>query len=349
MVLTILCFGTMLSRSGRRYKYKYSSTGTGWTLTRLMVPEVKRDIMSVSSQKYVQINEVGPRDGFQIEPKFIPTQLKLEIIRDLAAAGISEVQVASFVHPGKVPQMADAEEIITNLPRVEGVGYNTLALNLKGVERAHDCGVTDLEIGVSASDTHSRKNTGMSYNDALSHGIEMIRLLKKHHMKVRACIQCSFGCAYEGPTPVEKVIQVARHFFDEGVDLLMLGDTTGMATPPLMAGLLESLLFVSGRTPVGLHLHDTRGLGLVNLMESLKFDIAHFDTSMGGLGGCPFVPGAAGNIATEETVYLLHALGYRTGIDINKVADCSRKIEAFLEKPLAGKMYRIAASNDERC
>lgn len=305
--------------------------------------------MGASDQKFIQINEVGTRDGFQIESKLIPTGLKLEIIADLGAAGISEIQVASFVHPEKVPQMADAEAVIKGLPQMKGVRYNALALNLKGVERAHECGVTDLEIGVSASEAHSRKNTGMSHEDAVSNGVAMIRRCKAHQMKVRACIQCVFGCAYDGPTPVEKVIRTARRFLDEGADLLMLGDTTGMATPPAVAAVLEPLLEVSGTTPVGLHLHDTRGLGLANLMEALKFGISHFDTAMGGLGGCPFVPGAAGNIATEETVYLLHALGYQTGIDINAVARCSLKIEAFLKKRLAGKMYRIVTLDKTQC
>ncbi len=305
--------------------------------------------MSVSDREFIEINEVGPRDGFQIEPKFIPTDLKLKIIDGLAAAGVSQIQVASFVHPEKVPQMADAEAVIAGLPPREGVSYNALALNLRGVERANNCGVKDIEIGVSASDTHSRKNTGMSFEDALLQGGRMIRQAKKYHMKVRACIQCTFGCAYEGATPVEKVLHVARRFFDEGADLIMLGDTTGMATPPDVSAVLQPLISASGGIPIGLHLHDTRGLGLVNLMESLKFGIAHFDTAMGGLGGCPFVPGAAGNIATEETVYLLNSLNYQTGIDIKGVAANSREMETFLEKPLAGKLYRMVTSQDGAC
>jgi hydroxymethylglutaryl-CoA lyase len=296
--------------------------------------------MDISDKKYIQINEVGPRDGFQIESKFIPTPLKLEMINGLAAAGISQIQVASFVHPKKVPQMADAKRVVAGLTQRDGVSYNALALNLKGVQRAHDCGITDLEIGASASGTHSEKNTGMSFQESLSQSIKMIRTAKKYHMKIRAGIQCSFGCHYEGPIPVTKVLHVARHLFDEGIDRLLLGDTTGMATPPAIAAVLEAILKIPVHTPLGLHLHDTRGVGLVNLMEGLKFDITHFDTSFGGLGGCPFIPGAAGNIATEETIYLLNALNYHTGINIRKVAACSHKMEAFLEKPLAGKMYR---------
>lgn len=318
-------------------------------LTDFTVPEVKKRVMGVAEKRYIQINDVGPRDGFQIEPKFIPTDLKLEIINGLAAAGVSQIQVASFVHPEKVPQMADAEAVISGLKKREGVTYNALALNLKGVERADNCGVDDLEIGVSASNTHSLKNTGMSFDEALDHGVKMVRRARQYKMKVRACIQCTFGCVYEGATPADKVVNIARHFFDEGVDLLMLGDTTGMATPPLVAAVLEPLLAVSGNISVGLHLHDTRGLGLVNMTESLKFGISHFDTAMGGLGGCPFVPGAAGNIATEETVYLLEALNYHTGIDIKRVAACSLKVEKFLEKTLAGKLYPIMARQGHQC
>lgn len=300
--------------------------------------------MDISGKKYIQINEVGPRDGFQIESKFIPTPLKRKIIDDLVTAGISQIQVTSFVHPKRVPQMADAVEVIAGLSQKEGIGYNALALNLKGVQRAYDCGMMDLEIGASASGTHSQKNTGKSFDESLAQSVAMIRLAKKYQMTIRVVIQCAFGCHYEGFVAVDKVLQIARPILAEGIDLMMLGDTTGMATPLAIGAVLEPLLKISKETPLGLHLHDTRGLGLVNLMEGLKYDISHFDTSFGGLGGCPFVPGAAGNIATEETVYLLDALNYHTGIDIKKVADCSRQMAAFLGKPLTGKLYRLIDS-----
>ncbi len=297
--------------------------------------------MTNLNDNQIIINEVGPRDGFQIEQKFIPSKLKIEIIEKLALSGIPEIQVTSFVHPTKVPQMADAETVMASVPRTEGVSYNALALNLKGIERAQNCGVTNLEIGISASDTHNRKNTGISFNEALSLGDQMIHLAKRYGMKVRACIQCAFGCVYDGPIAVRRVIEMSQRFLDQGADLLLLADTTGMATPSTISSLLSALLKISANTPLGLHLHDTRGLGLVNLVEALNFGIFHFDTSMGGSGGCPFVSGAAGNIATEDTVHLLNSLNYNTGIDIGAVAQCSRILEAFLEKPLTGRLYRM--------
>jgi hydroxymethylglutaryl-CoA lyase len=171
----------------------------------------------------------------------------------------------------------------------------------------------------------------------------MIQLAKHHKMQLRAGIQCAFGCAYEGPVSVGRVLDIARKFINQGIDALVIADTTGMATPPAVANLLSVLGPIAGSTPLALHLHDTRGLGLVNLMAALERGVTHFDTALGGLGGCPFVPGAAGNIATEDTVHLLDSLNIKTGVDPARVAQCARILEAFLEKPLAGKLYRLLA------
>lgn len=289
----------------------------------------------------VNIVEVGPRDGFQLESRLIPLDLKIEIIRGLADAGLKQIQVASFVNPKRVPQMADAEALIERLGRSSKVLYTGLALNSKGVERAHAAGLEAVEISISASDAHSRKNAGLSREEAVLMGREMIRSARDRGMRIIASIQCAFGCVYEGSIPIERVTDMARDLQDTGVERISLADTTGMATPRSVDALLSRLLPDLGETPTGLHLHDTRGLGLVNLTAGLRRGVAWFDTAFGGMGGCPFVRGAAGNIATEDVEYLLTSLGVVTGVDRPKVSACSRKMADFLEKSLPGRLYRL--------
>ena len=287
------------------------------------------------------ITEVGPRDGLQMEQKVLSTDQKTQLINGLISAGLSAVQVASFVHPGKLPQMADAEAVIDALPKTDTVAFSALTLNRKGVERACRTSIPWIEVSLSASETQSRSNTGMSVDDALAEAAAMIDLARQAGRKVRGSIQCSFGCVHECEIEVPQVQRLAEKLLNSGVDRLILADTTGMATPPAVRQNLAAILPIAGDVPVGLHLHDTRGMGLVNLMTGLEMGIAHFDTSLGGLGGCPFVAGAAGNIATEDTIHLLNSLNVATGIDYTKVAAESRKLSRLLGRDLAGKMYRL--------
>ena len=297
--------------------------------------------MNLNLPDKITLIEVGPRDGFQFEKKIIPTNLKVEIISDLVDAGLKDIQVTSFVHPDVVPQMADAEDLLKRLPKKWDVRYSALVLNEKGVERAHLSGLQHIEISISASDTHSRKNAGMPFEKALEMGKDMIRLAQEYKMEVRAGIQCAFGCVYEGRIPEERVLKIATDFLKIGIQTLAISDTTGMADPLLIKNLMKELRPKVGNTPVALHLHDTRGLGLVNVMAAMEYGVTHFDTALAGMGGCPFVPGAAGNIATEDTAYLMRALNIETGVDISKVAKCSQKLEDFFEKKFPGKMHRL--------
>jgi hydroxymethylglutaryl-CoA lyase len=289
----------------------------------------------------VTLFEVGPRDGFQFEKTLIPTDLKLEMVQGLVAAGLRNIQVTSFVNPRKVPQMADAEELVRRLPKDPAVCFSGLVLNRVGLERACKSGLQAVEISVSASDSHSRRNTGMPLTVAVAQGQELIRTAVREGLRVRASVQCAFGCVQEGPIAEDRVGQILAAFKASGAHSLALADTTGMATPPAIKRLLRRVLPATGTTPLTLHLHDTRGLGLVNLMAGLECGVTRFDTAFGGLGGCPFVQGAAGNIATEDTLYLLAALGVETGVDATAVARCSRRLAAFLGKTLAGKLYRL--------
>ncbi len=291
--------------------------------------------------KRVTLVEVGPRDGFQFEKAIISTDRKVRIIEGLIAAGLRWIQATSFVHPKKVPQMADADALIGQLPRRDDVIYTALALNEKGVERAHAAGLNHVEISVSASDAHSWRNAGLPLSEALQRGQRMIRMAAERHMGVTASIQCALGCAYEGRIPPERVLELAGGFLSVGVDYLSIADTTGMGNPRSVGELLEELMPLAGETPVGLHLHDTRGLGLVNMTAALECGATRFDASVGGMGGCPFVPGAAGNIATEDAAYLLDSMGIETGIDLACLCGCAQDLSGLFGKSLPGKLHKL--------
>ena len=290
----------------------------------------------------VTLIEVGPRDGFQFEKQFIPTELKSEIICSLVEAGLKHIQVASFVNPSRMPQMADAEEVVSRLPESAGVIFSGLVLNPKGLQRALRAGLKHVEISISASDTHSRKNAGVSFGQAVTRMKEMIRLARTENMGVRAGIQCAFGCVYEGDISQERILSLVRYYAANKVDAIALSDTTGMANPMSVKRLLQTLMPQCGEIPLVLHLHDTRGLGLANLMAALECGVIQFDAAMAGMGGCPFVRGAAGNIATEDTVHLMDSMGISTGVDIAGVSKCSHRLEDYLAKQFPGKMHRLA-------
>lgn len=298
------------------------------------------DITMIFPEK-VTLIEVGPRDGFQFEKKIIPTALKIRIINGLLDAGIRNIQVASFVNSSVVPQMGDAEDLIKLLPEDRDASFSCLVLNEKGLRRAVNAGIKNVEISISASDTHGRKNSGMTFETALTKATEMIRFGKSNLMNIRAGIQCAFGCAYEGNIPVERVTQTAKIFAESGADMIAVSDTAGMANPLSVKNLFENLIPVIRNMPAAIHLHDTRGLGLINVFAALECGISHFDTSMAGMGGCPFVPGAAGNISTEDTVNMLESMNIRTGINIEKVAACSLELETFFNKRFPGKIHRL--------
>jgi hydroxymethylglutaryl-CoA lyase len=295
----------------------------------------------------VAITEVGPRDGLQMEAMTVPTDEKAALIKGLAEAGLQAIQVASFVHPAKVPQMADAEAVIQRLPRDDGVQYSALALNHKGVLRALNTSIPWIEITVAASDAQSRANAGIPLDRIWDEIDRMMDAALASGRRVRASIQCSFGCTEDEPVSDAAILKMAATLLRYGIHQLVLADTTGMATPPKVKHLLRQVLPLAADTPVGLHLHDTRGLGLVNVMAGLEMGIAHFDTSLGGLGGCPFVSGAAGNIATEDTVYLMDTLAIRTGIAIPEVARWSHRLSRFFGKTLQGKLYRLSPEDSQ--
>ncbi len=289
----------------------------------------------------VILEDQGLRDGLQSLPERVPTERKLDYINRLIDAGVRRLQVASFVHPKLVPQMSDAEEIIANLPKRADIVFSGLVLNAKGVERAAKTGLKHLAVSLSASETHSQRNARMSISAAKIEFQQMISLAKSAGITVRGGIQCAFGCRYEGGVSEAVVLDLVRHHVDSGVEELALADSTGMGNPLQMRRLMSEILAIAGNIPVALHLHNTENKGYANVFAALDAGVRQFDTAFGGLGGCPFIRNATGNIATEDTALMLHQMGFETGIDVAKISALSLDFQQFIGRGLAGLVYKL--------
>jgi hydroxymethylglutaryl-CoA lyase len=295
--------------------------------------------MKHSLPKKVEIHEVVLRDGIQNEKKIVPTGEKLRLIGDLVACGVRRIEVSSFVNPRLVPQMADAEALWERIERKRGVLYSALILSGGGLERAIRCRVPHVGIFVSASETHSLRNSNKNVADALK---EAVRLIDRAHdagIRVRAGVMNAFGCAYEGSVPVPRVMRLVRAFLKRGPAEICLADSSGLANPLQVEDVVARVRSETGQAELSLHLHNTRGLGPANVFSALCQGVSIFDTSLGGLGGCPFIPGARGNIATEDTVYLLHEMGLKTGVDLDGLVRAGLPLEDLL-----GKTFQTVAS-----
>lgn len=296
--------------------------------------------------KSVVIEEQGLRDGLQNETKIVSTEKKLEIIDALVDAGVKRIQVASFVNPETIPQMADAEHLCAVLKKHDDVVYSVLVLNPKGMQRAVGAGVSHVTASISASNTHSQRNAGMTLNEARRQLSEMITIGNKSGLIIRGGLQCVFGCRYEGKIDSNTVMDMLKEQMDLGIDEIELADTTGMADPRAVQEICDSVRALAADKPVYLHLHDTEGKGLANALAALQAGITHFDSAFGGMGGCPFVEGASGNIATEDLVFMLQQMGIETGIDVCKIATIGRSLEAFFNSRFSGKMHHLLKRND---
>lgn len=294
----------------------------------------------------VIIEEQGLRDGLQSLPMTVPTATKLRWAGMLAEAGLRRLQVASFVHPVKVPQMADAEEMVRGMEPQDGLQLSALTLNVKGIERAAAAGLRNVSASISASDTHSRRNTNMGIDASKTEFREMVSIAEQYGLSLRGGIQCAFGCRFEGKVEETLVLDLVRHHLNCGVVELALADSTGMGHPVQVGRMMEKVMALAGDIPVSLHLHNTENKGYANLFAALSAGVRRFDTAFGGLGGCPFIKGATGNIATEDTVHMLEQSGFITGIDIRKVAAVSLEMECLLGKALPGLLYGIAGRDD---
>lgn len=293
----------------------------------------------------VVIEEQGLRDGFQNEVLCAPTDFKLALIDSLIEAGLRRIQVCSFVHPKYVPQMADADRLARLLTRIskdgEEILYSGLVLNQKGVERALDTGLNHLAISLSASDTHSQKNTRKTLNQARLDFKAMVDLAKSQNLQVRGGIQCAFGCRYEGEIDSQVVLDLAKSHLDCGVDELALADSTGMGHPKQMLDLLPSLLELAQDKPLILHLHNTEGKAMANVLAALQSGVRYFDTGIAGMGGCPYIKSASGNVATEDLVHFVEQLGYSTGINLKALLKPIDQVESFFGRHFSGKMSKL--------
>ncbi len=285
-----------------------------------------------NTKEDVLLQEVGPRDGLQNEPRVLSPEVRAKLIDSLAEAGLPRIQIGSFVNPRRVPQMAGTDRVWHLMCKHRGTRYSVLVLNDKGLDMALAAGIPHAEIYVSASRTHSMKNSGTSTEKALEGALRMIEHALSRGIGVTAGVMCAFGCFYEGAVPVEKVLEIVMEFEKFNPTDIALADTSGMAGPEEIRKVVRRVASLTGVDRLGLHLHDTRGRGKENLMEALQLGVRRFDTSVAGLGGCPFIPGAVGNISTEGTTKMLELLGYRTGIDNEKVIEASRSLARMLNE-----------------
>ena len=292
--------------------------------------------------KNFEIMEVGLRDGLQVIEKDISIKYKLSIINGLIESGIRNIQVASFVNPKRVPSMADADELVKLLPIEKGVQFSGLIFNQMGVERAIRSGLQKIETSISISETYSYNNLGMSISESIDNLKKIVSIADKNKMQLRAGLQCVWGSSYDDTIDQMNVIKRLSDIMEMGISRISLCDTTGMARPNDVYSLLDIIYKTFPEIKISMHLHNTNGLGLLNLNEALKFDINEIDTSMGGIGGSPFIKGSSGNIATEDTIYMLDNLGYDIGIDIKKVSKISRKLEKDIgESYFSGNLYKM--------
>ena len=287
----------------------------------------------------VHVTEVGTRDGFQSEPNFIDTAVKAEIIDALIAAGVRRIEATSFVSPRAVPQLADAQEVLSRLTRRREAYISALVPNARGAERALGAGVDEAVCFVSASETHNRVNLNASIAESLANVAEVATIVGGK-ARLRGAIACAFGCPFEGEVTVEAAMRVVDAYADLGFEALGLGDTTGMATPPTVARLVEAVQERHPQLPVALHFHNTRGVGLANVMVGLDLGVREYESSVAGLGGCPFAPGATGNICTEDLVSLLEESGFDTGIDLPALIEVARRVESVIGRQLPGQVMK---------
>jgi hydroxymethylglutaryl-CoA lyase len=296
----------------------------------------------------VRIVEVGPRDGLQNEKQEVPTKVKLELIERLADAGLPAVEATAFVSPKWVPQMADHTEVLEGIRRKPGVSYPVLTPNLKGFQAALAAGASEVAIFGAASEAFSQKNINCSIAESLERFRPVAEAAKQAGVKVRGYISCVLGCPYEGEVAPQRVAEVAGALYDMGCYEVSLGDTIGVGTPGKTKAMIEA---VAKRVPLAKlagHYHDTYGQALANIYASLEVGVATFDSSVAGLGGCPYAKGASGNVATEDVVYMLHGLGIRTGVDLDKVVDTGQWICALIGKEPASKAGKALAAKKAR-
>lgn len=282
----------------------------------------------------IEIVEVGPRDGLQSEPEVLPTATKLELIQRLVAAGLKRLEVASFVNPKRVPQMADAEAVLAGLPKVPGVQYVGLVLNRKGFDRALAAGCTEVGLVTAATDSFSERNQGATTEENIRTIEEIAPLAREAGVRMQVTLSTAFGCPFEGEVPAARVVDICRRLAQSHPLEIALADTIGVAVPSQVTALVEQVKTVVGDVAIRCHFHNTRNTAVANAYAAVLAGVNTFDASVGGVGGCPFAPNATGNVGTEDLVYMLSRAGYDTGIDLNKLIETARWLGEQRGKPV---------------
>lgn len=297
----------------------------------------------------VQIYEVGPRDGLQNEKTHLTTKQKVELIEGVVAAGMRRVEITSFVNPKWIPALADHMEVAAALVRRPDVIYSALVPNMRGLDSASRAKMQEVAVFLAVTETHNRKNINKGVKEALQTYTQVISEARSRNIRVRGYLSCVYGCPYEGRVEREPVIEIAKALLDQGVYEISLGDTIGVGTPRQVAHVIEGLL-ASGisRDQLAVHFHDTRGTALANIVVALQMGIATVDSALGGLGGCPYAPGASGNVATEDVVYMLSGMGVETGIDLDALVPASLRVGSLLSRELPAKYTRAHVGHCSR-
>lgn len=291
-----------------------------------------QSIMSYSDK--ITINEVGPRDGLQNEQTIISTEDKITWINQLSRTGFKYIEITSFVNPNWIPTLADAEEVAKGIERAPGVLYAALVPNEKGLERALQANIDEAAIFMSVSETHNQKNINKAINETFPILDKVAKESISVGKSVRGYLSTVFGCPYEGPVHIEEIIKVADKLFEMGIRELSLGDTIGVANPIQVQKVLDALLKYFPSNQLAMHFHDTRGTAMANVLASMNMGITKFDGSLGGLGGCPYAPGASGNLATEDLLYMLNGMEIETGINYKKILSSAQFIQGRMKRPL---------------
>jgi len=292
----------------------------------------------------VTVYEVGPRDGLQNDPTTVSAADKGRFIELLATAGLPVIELTSFVRPGAIPQLSDAEDVVRDSARLPGTRYTALVPNLRGMERLDPTRLDGIALFTAASETFSRKNTNAGIAETIERFRPVVTLAREQRLWVRAYISTAFGCPYEGEISPGQVLHVVRELVALGVDELSMSDTIGVATPGQVLSVLDTLLPQVDIRRIALHFHDTRGTALANVLAGLQAGVATFDSSAGGLGGCPYAPGASGNLATEDLVYMLNGLGIETGVSLDGVVAASSFLASVTGRRPASRYYRAAVA-----
>ena len=293
------------------------------------------------TEERVTVRDVGPRDGFQMEKTFIPTDQKIAVITRLVEAGLKHVEVTSFVHPKAVPQLKDAESVVSMLPPRDDVVFSALIVNEKGLQRAVQAGIQEVQMIVSASESHCRRNVQMSISESLQQTRAVAKQALQSGVTVRAAVAMAFGCPFDGEVQMDTIESICNTMVESGIKQITLADTAGLANPRQVKTRLRELEIRVPGVYWGLHFHDTRGLALANIFASIELGATMFESSIGGLGGCPFVPGATGNVATEDLVNMLEVMGIETGISLSRLLDVSEEVQKTVGRLLPSKLLAL--------